>query len=164
MTKMKVKYRTRPCGYPKLRGLKRLKKKTENEVAVATLCLDDSNWLNYWHHHLDWKGLGEYSRKWLLFFAGQFHVLHYRYYKQLFSAGYDAQIWLQFDLEDFGQSGVFVHSKNPHTKYPHVFETEVISTEQVPPELRSLEFDEQLQYSITERGDISVRFLPITGI
>jgi hypothetical protein len=145
-------------GYPKLRGLKRLKRNVEREVQMAKLDLNQDSWYSYWHHHLDWHGLGSNSGKWFAFFVNQFHLLHYKYFEQIKEQEFKAQLWLTFDPSDFGQSGIYIHSPNPNTDFPYVFKDTLITQDKVPKEFVNAKLHDQLQYSISKSDCLNIRF------
>ena len=118
-----------------MRHLGRLRRSVINEVCAAKISLDEESWFNVWHHHLDWNGLGQQSRRWRTFFCEQHYRLLFRYHSQILTSGYLAQTWVWFDLQFAGHDAVYVHSPNPHSPFPMKMELDEIDPSELPPEL-----------------------------
>ncbi|MBK0012922.1 hypothetical protein [Stenotrophomonas sp. S41] len=92
------------------------------EEAKADAILDrvlESEWFDYWHTHLDWRGRGNRHPSDRADVAGAL----LRLLQRAASTGRkDVQCWVSL-AEDTGNSALFLHSRNPQgSAWPHPFE------------------------------------------
>ncbi len=92
------------------------------EEAKADAILDrvlESEWFDYWHTHLDWRGRGNRHPSDRADVAGAL----LRLLQRAASTGRkDVQCWVSL-AEDTGNSALFLHSCNPQgSAWPHPFE------------------------------------------
>lgn len=110
--------RRRSQRYKKVRGAFRRIARAVADPRAFAIKLDAEGWFNYWHQHLDWRGLGNNcSRIRLVFLEG-----HARLFRHLASQehllGKPFQLWITLSIEDAGHDAVFMHTANPHTAFP----------------------------------------------
>ena len=101
---------------------KRMLRYWAREEAKADAILDrvlESEWFDYWHTHLDWKGRGNRHPTDRADVAGAL----LRLLQRAASTGRkDVQCWVSL-AADTGNSALFLHSCNPQgTPWPHPFE------------------------------------------
>ncbi len=92
------------------------------EEAKADAILDrvlESEWFDYWHTHLDWKGRGNgHPTDRVAIAAALLRLLQ----RMVSTARKDVQCWVTL-AADTGNSALFLHSRNPQgTPWPHPFE------------------------------------------
>lgn len=92
------------------------------QEAKANAVLDralESEWFDYWHTHLDWKGRGNRHQT----DRASVAVALLRLLQQAVSTHReDVQCWVML-APDTGDSALFLHSRNPQgTPWPHPFE------------------------------------------
>ncbi len=92
------------------------------EEAKADAILDrvlESEWFDYWHAHLDWRGRGNRHPT----DRAELAAALLRLLQRVVSTGRkDVQCWVTL-APDTGNSALFLHSRNPQgTPWPHPFE------------------------------------------
>jgi hypothetical protein len=104
------------------RYLKKMTRYWAAEEAKANATLDrvlESEWFDYWHTHLDWKGRGNrHVSDRTTVAAGLLRLLK----RAVSSEREDVQCWVML-AQDTGQSALYLHSPNPQgTPWPHPFD------------------------------------------
>jgi hypothetical protein len=104
------------------RYLKKMTRYWAAEEARATVALQDalaSEWFDYWHTHLDWKGRGNrHGSDRTAVAAALLRLLE----RAVACRRQDTQCWVVL-APDSGQSALFLHSPNPQgTPWPHPFD------------------------------------------
>ncbi|MEG0194667.1 MAG: hypothetical protein RR831_06210 [Stenotrophomonas sp.] len=92
------------------------------EESKADAILDrvlESEWFDYWHTHLDWKGRGNRHQS----DRAEVAAALLRLLQRVVSTGRnDVQCWVTL-APDTGDSALYLHSHNPQgTPWPHPFE------------------------------------------
>jgi hypothetical protein len=104
------------------RYLKKMTRYWAAEETRANATLDrvqESEWFDYWHTHLDWKGRGNrHVSDRTTVAAGLLRLLK----RAVSSEREDVQCWVML-AQDTGQSALYLHSPNPQgTPWPHPFD------------------------------------------
>jgi len=104
------------------RYLKKMTRYWAAEETKANATLDrvrESEWFDYWHTHLDWKGRGNrHVSDRTTVAAGLLRLLK----RAVSSEREDVQCWVML-AQDTGQSALYLHSPNPQgTPWPHPFD------------------------------------------
>lgn len=104
------------------RYLKKMTRYWAAEETKANATLDrvrESEWFDYWHTHLDWKGRGNrHVSDRTTVAAGLLRLLK----RAVSSEPEDVQCWVML-AQDTGQSALYLHSPNPQgTPWPHPFD------------------------------------------
>ncbi|MCO7471937.1 hypothetical protein NJG16_17840 [Stenotrophomonas maltophilia] len=91
----------------------------ETKANVTLDCVRESEWFDYWHTHLDWKGRGNrHVSDRITVAAGLLRLLK----RAVSSEREDVQCWVML-AQDTGQSALYLHSPNPQgTPWPHPFD------------------------------------------
>ncbi|MDU7476853.1 MAG: hypothetical protein E7L01_26445 [Paenibacillus macerans] len=105
----------------KYRGLRRRYKLIGRKLDDFVLYLDDDSWYSFFHIHLDWKGITDYSAKnrrshikWYLHFLDKIEILT-KDKSKLF------QTWIILDSGFGSADAIYFHTENPHSEFPIKF-------------------------------------------
>ena len=104
--------------WKKPRGVLRRALRAVSEVETSQLHTGPDDWYAYWHHHLDWYGLGNLNPRIRLIFLEGYAKLFDRYAQQAPELGKPYQLWISLTIHDAGQDAVFLHTPNPHADFP----------------------------------------------
>lgn len=97
--------------------------------------LDAGTWFNHWHTHPDWEGKGDRGQADLQASADLLYLLLQEAESLVRHRGGAVQCWATFVPAQSDQSGVFLHSANPHSALPFDVFAEVSWDAAVPAEL-----------------------------
>ncbi|GJM70087.1 hypothetical protein HMSSN036_23030 [Paenibacillus macerans] len=105
----------------KYRGLRRRYKLIQRRLDDLVLYLEDDSWYNFYHIHLDWKGITDYSAKnrrshikWYLHFLDKIEILTKDKNKPF-------QTWIILDSGFGSADAIYFHTENPHGEFPIKF-------------------------------------------
>lgn len=106
----------------KFRGQSRYYHNLENTVDNYCFCINDSEWYDMWHIHIDFHGYSNYSikhhRKHIVFLIRLFQKILES--SRQFPHPY--QTWVYINKEDGSQDAIYFHTQNPHnTQFPMKF-------------------------------------------
>ena len=98
----------------KERGILRRAQLAVSQPKIYNRVLYPDDWFDYWHQHLDWRGLGDFSpRLRQIFLEGYARIFrHYALQAHLLAKPY--QIWITLQMDDAGQDAVYLHTPNPN--------------------------------------------------
>lgn len=110
---------------PKFRGRRRYYR-TLN-ARMAAFKIPNSEWFDFWHHHVDWHELSKESLRAKIQHEEALMVLLDTIKKQMVSRGVPYQVWGQIS-DEAESNAVYINTPNPHignTKwamFPYDFE------------------------------------------
>lgn len=106
----------------KFRGLRRRYKKIQSRLDNLVVNLNEESWYNFYHIHLDWKGITDYSTKnrrshikWYLAFLDKIEDLTRGQNKPF-------QTWIILDSGLASADAIYFHTENPHGEFPIKFD------------------------------------------
>ncbi|MCM3758261.1 hypothetical protein M3197_12390 [Sporosarcina aquimarina] len=100
----------------KFRGKRRYFRNLWREVEEGYIHLqfDNDAWFDFWHVHLDFFGLGDYSNKIRKEHIKAQITLYKNLLKRLKIFKKPYQSWIYLDLKDACMDAVFIHTPNPN--------------------------------------------------
>ena len=102
----------------KLRGAWRRALRAVKDARAFEREFPEDGWSNYWHQHLDWKGIGNRGPELRCVFL-RAHAKLFRYLAlQAGALSKPYQLWITLQIHDAGQDAVFFHTANPQSVFP----------------------------------------------
>lgn len=106
----------------------------QDKVQHFQLDVNEQDWYDLWHLHLDMQGEGNVSEEKHREFIAAHLELFRRLQAQVGSFSKPWQSWIAIDPNDSAQDAVYFHTPNPnHDNFPYMFET--VTWNIVPPDL-----------------------------
>jgi hypothetical protein len=117
----------------KERGVLRRALRAVSQPEVYSRVLYPDDWFDYWHQHLDWRGLGDFSPRLRQIFLEGYARIFRHYALQAHRLGKPYQIWIMLQMDDAGYDAVYVHTPNPNPN--SIFPVELTDVKWGEPEL-----------------------------
>ncbi len=103
----------------KFRGKKRCFRKIIRNAKGFSLSVNQEDWYDMGHYHMDWEGYGNITWKVRLKHIEALCLIYKECANVLEAYPKPYQLWIYLNQKDSGQDAVFIHTPNPdHDNFP----------------------------------------------